>query len=201
MGTHAKNAARGRVFGDGGMFLRYRGRLPFCAVGADAHSAAVGGSAALRMRHTPCGCIRPRWHWVEGIGNSEEVRSVVCLRHGLKYPLRRGVGRPEAVPYRSRSAARTSVGGGVLDAPLLAPSILLQTALNRALRREDSFRHGFAVPPPSKRETRARCGAGSGRSMSAPTALYGSRCGIRGGVGAPRPTQNWDLGATAFPTA
>ena len=31
----------------------------FC-VGRDAHSAAVGDEGALRMRHTPCGCIAPR---------------------------------------------------------------------------------------------------------------------------------------------
>ena len=33
---------------------------PKLCVGRDAHSAAVGGFAALRMRHTPCGCIAPR---------------------------------------------------------------------------------------------------------------------------------------------
>ena len=32
---------------------------PNLCVGRDAHSAAVGGYAALRMRHTPCGCIDP----------------------------------------------------------------------------------------------------------------------------------------------
>ena len=34
-------------------------RVGLC-VGRDGYSAAVGGSAALRMRHTPCGCIAPR---------------------------------------------------------------------------------------------------------------------------------------------
>ena len=33
--------------------------LQLC-VGRDAHSAAVGDEGALRMRHTPCGCIAPR---------------------------------------------------------------------------------------------------------------------------------------------
>ena len=32
-------------------------------VGADGYSAAVGGSAALRMRHTPCGYIGPCRHY------------------------------------------------------------------------------------------------------------------------------------------
>ena len=46
-------------------------RFPFHAVGADAHSAAVGGYAALRMRHTPCGCIRPRRHFDFAVGHIE----------------------------------------------------------------------------------------------------------------------------------
>ena len=49
-----------------------------------------------------------------------------------------------AVPYSRKPEPRTLVGGGVLDAPLLALSILLQTTLKRALRRGGLLPSRFA---------------------------------------------------------
>ena len=67
----------------------------------------------------------------------------------------RGFGTSGDRPLQSEVGSAHLVGGGVLDAPLVGASIMLQTKSIRALRRGDSFRHGCAVPPPSKREARA----------------------------------------------
>ena len=66
------------------------------------------------------------WHYVEVIGNSEEVRSVVCLSAQLKIPLRRGRNVEDTVPYSSKSEPCTLVGGG---GPVAVPKILCSLTL------------------------------------------------------------------------
>ncbi len=108
---------------------------------------------------------------------------------------------------------------GAHRAPVLASSILLQTTSKRALRRGGTPSVTASPCHLPQRGRQGRCGAGSGRSMSAPTALDESRCGIRGAMHpqgvcrirkapssptaalwASRPTQNLSLSATSIPS-
>ena len=88
----------------------------------------------------------------------------------------------DAVPYSLKSEACTFVGGGVLDAPRLALRFCCKLHRYARCGAEDSFRHGLWPCHLPQRGRQGRCGARGGRSMSAPTALYGGQYGIRGGL-------------------